>query len=500
MSDTADSLPPDHLDVAFDKQDLKRKSVQGGAATLGVQGLKFFIKFGSSIVVARLLSPAAYGLIAMVSPILGFVGTLNDLGFGQAIVSAPEITPRQISALFWRNFFLSLGLAAVLGLLAPLIGHFYHEPRTTGITVALAGLLVLGTVGIVPSAILKRQMRFKSLALIDVVSLTSGVAVTITTAMMGFGYWALLLGQLANSLAGIVLACSFARWTPSTVITDPTIRSFVRFGANLTIVNIATYFSMTADNMIVGVVVGKVALGLYDRSYTLTIQPLNQLLAPVNQLSVPLLSRLQHMPDLYRRTYQNMLRIALMLIMPAMLFCVILARPLVSFLLGAKWHDAAPLFAWICFGGIVAPIFSSTGWVFTTQNRTGEQMRFSVATAVISIISFALGVHWGVVGVAAFAATSFTFVQLPLMVYAMTRKGEINRSLMVSTLAPFLCSAAVVAVPLYYLRHASGPIQLPAVCALSYGVFLLCLYILPGGRALFTMVLGIGSTLRQSIG
>jgi PST family polysaccharide transporter len=166
------------------------------------------------------------------------------------------------------------------------------------------------------------------------------------------------------------MAFGFARWIPPKFVTDPTIKAFLRFGANLTVVNIATYFSMTADNMIIGVVVGKVALGLYDRSYTLTIQPLNQLLAPVSQISIPLLSRLQHLPDLYRRTYQNMLRLSLMLIVPAMLFCVILSKPLIAFTLGPKWHAAAPVFAWICFGGLVAPIFSSAGWVFTTQNRT----------------------------------------------------------------------------------------------------------------------------------
>jgi PST family polysaccharide transporter len=243
-----------------------------------------------------------------------------------------------------------------------------------------------------------------------------------------------------------------------------------------------------------------VALGLYDRSYSLTIQPLNQLLAPVSQISIPLLSRLQHDPDLYRRTYQNMLRISLMLIMPAMLFCTILAKPLIAFTLGPKWHGAAPVFAWVCFGGIVAPIFSSVGWVFTTQNRTGEQMRFSIATALISIASFAVGVRWGIVGVASVAASSFTFIQLPLMIYAMTRKGVITLQDMFKTLTPFFVAAATLAVPLYYLRTASGPIKLPAIGALSYGLFLLCLYVLPGGRDLLSMIRGIGATLRLSRG
>ena len=498
MSDTTETTPHDHLEAAFDPQDLKRRSVQGGAATLAAQALKFLIRFGSAVVVAHLLSPAEFGLVAMVSPILGFVSTLNDLGFGSAIIRAPEITSRQISALFWRNLLLSIGLAALLGISAPLISRLYHEPRTISVTIALGFLLVLSTLGIMPNALLKRELRFIPLACVDLVSLITGTAVTITAAIMGFGYWSLVIGQLANSFAGVVLAFGFSRWRPSKFVSDPTIKPHLRFGANLTVVKIATYFSMTADNMIVGVVDGKVALGLYDRSYTLTVEPLNQLLAPVSQLAIPLLSRLQHAPELYRRTYQNMVRMTLMLVVPAMLFCVILSKPLIFLMLGPQWHAAAPIFAWVCVGGLVAPIFSSTGWVFTTQNRTAEQMKFSVATALISIASFALGVHWGVLGVAACSAISFIFIQLPLMVYAMTRKGVIRIRNLMAALVPFLVSAAVVAIPLYFLRNASGPVQLPAVGVLSYILFLLCLYVLPGGRDLFIMLRSMGSTLRRS--
>ena len=101
-----------------------------------------------------------------------------------------------------------------------------------------------------------------------------------------------------------------------------------------------------------------------------------------------------------------MLRMALALTMPAMLFCVVMTKQLVPLMLGPKWTLAAPIFGWVCFGGLIAPLFSSTGWVFTTQNRTGEQMKASVATALISIVSFAIGVHWGAVGVARVSALS----------------------------------------------------------------------------------------------
>ncbi len=466
--------------------------------TLGAQAIKFITKFGSAVVVARLLTPADFGMVAMVSPILGFLGTFNDLGFGQAIVQTPEITKNQISALFWRNMLMSLGLAALLSLIAPLAGHLYHEPRTTRLLIAMGGLLILGTLGLVPSALLKRNMRFGPLALIDVASLVIGAIVTVLAAVDGFRYWALVIGQLATSLASVILAFIYARWLPNRSTNAPNLGAFLRFGANLTFVNVATYFSMTADNMIVGAVAGKVQLGLYDRSYTLTIQPLNQLLSPISQVSVPLLSRLQGKPDMYKTSYKHMLRLALTLTMPGMLLCVVLAKNLVPLLLGAKWTPAAPIFAWVCFGGLVAPIFSSTGWVFTTQNRTGEQMKASVATALISILSFVIGVHWGAVGVACLSALSFTFIQVPLMLYVMTRKGDLLLAEIVRTVSPFCIAIALVAIPLFWMRSASTLADMIGLMILSYSLFVLFLMMLPGRSEFLKMARSIGSVLRQS--
>jgi PST family polysaccharide transporter len=241
-----------------------------------------------------------------------------------------------------------------------------------------------------------------------------------------------------------------------------------------------------------------VQLGLYDRSYTLTVGPLNQLLSPVSQIAVPLLARLQDKPDLYRTAYNHMLRMALTLTMPAMLFCVIMASRLVPLVLGARWALAAPIFSWVCFGGIVAPLFSSTGWVFTTQDRTGEQMRASVATAVISIVSFAAGVHWGAVGVALVSALSFTFIQVPFMLYVMTRKGAIRSRDIVRTLTPFLIATVLVSIPLYRMRSAGRPAEIIALLLLSYTLFVALLMVLPGGAEFIKMLRNIAGQTGRS--
>jgi polysaccharide transporter, PST family len=336
MPETAASLPQDHLEIAFDPVELKKRSVHGSVATPVAQAITFTTKFASTVVLGRLLGPAEFGLIAMVAPILGFVSTFNDFGFAQAIIQRRDITRRQISALFWMSLAISCGLAAILALAARLVGRTYKEPRTVGIMFAMASLLVIGTLGMVPKTLLRRNLCFVAVTAVDLSSMIAGAAVGIAAALMGFSYWSLVIGQAATAVLGVILAYAIAGWWPSRPARDPALKQMVRFGANLTGVNLATYFSMTADNMIVGVFAGKVPLGLYDRSYTLTVQPLNQLMLPVSQVSMPLLSRLQDKPDLCKRSYLTMVRLALLLTMPAMLLCVLFAGPVIHVLPGKQ--------------------------------------------------------------------------------------------------------------------------------------------------------------------
>ncbi|MEI9973866.1 MAG: lipopolysaccharide biosynthesis protein [Ignavibacteriota bacterium] len=498
MPESVQGAPPDNLTVAFDTVELKKRSVHGSVATLVAQAITFASKFGVIVVLGRLLSPAEFGLVAMVTPILGFVGTFNDLGFAQAIIQKKEINDRQISALFWMNFAVSLALAAILAIAAPIVGSAYKEPRTVGVMLGMSTLMIISTVGMVPKALLRRKMRFIPAIALDMVGMVAGSAASIVAALMGASYWSLVIGQAVTAVLTAGLAYLYAGWLPSRPARDPELKQMMRFGANLTAVNLATYFSMTADNMIVGIFAGKIPLGLYDRSYNLTVQPLSQLMLPVSQVSIPLLSRLQDKPDLFRRSYLTMVRLALLLSMPAMLVCLLFSGPVIRVLLGKQWDAAAPIFAWICLGGLFAPLFSSTGWVFTTQGQTGKQMVVAVITAIVSIVSFAIGIFWGAIGVAAVSAMSFTFVQLPIMIRAVTRVGPVTVRDIVNILAPFVATAAIVAVPLYFLRGLSGLPALAGVGLLSYALFALCIRLLPGGRAFFDMVIGLRHMLRRS--
>ena len=484
------------VEAGFDKDALRQRSAVGAAVTLAAQGAKFVLRFGSTVVMARLLAPAEFGLVAMVGPIVAFAAALNDVGFSQAIIRDRHLPPRQVSSLFWLSLLVSAGLAVALLASSPIVALVYHEPHVTAVLAAMTGWLLLSTLSMVPLALLSREMRFVSATVADLLGIALGIGSTVWAAWAGLSYWSLVIGQLVAAAATTILAFGLSRWRPLRPAIAPGTGEVARFGANLTGVSIAGYFSMTADNIIVGAFAGKVALGLYDRSYGLVLQPLNQLLAPLNRVALPLLSRVREDPERYRRTYVQMLKLGLLLTAPVMLFCVTFAHPFIQFLWGDRWASAAPLFFWFSVGGVVAPIFTTTGWLFACEGRTNRQFRIAVATALISVASFAIGIRWGAVGVVRLNAFTFVLLQTPLMVWGVTKDGVVTLRDFAKALLPLVVPAALATTALLALSNIlSGWMTLAALVS-AYAVFGLSLLIMPGGRDLATSTWRLAASLR----
>ena len=478
---------------------MKRRSVHGAAAILIAQLVKFVLQFGSQIILARLLDPAQYGLMAMTAPVLGFVQVISDLGLGQAVVQRPGITNGQVSALFWVNVAVSAVLAAGVCLLSPAFAWLYGEPQIIPIVDVLGCLIVVSGATIVPTALLNRQMRFIPLAIIDVASVVCATVVAIAAASAGLGTWALVIAQVTVSLTVLTLTWLFAGWTPSRPMRNADIGSLLRFGVHLTGGNIAGYLSFSADRMLIGLTTGKVSLGLYDRSYRLVSLPLAQLMAPIGRVATPLLSRLNDSDERFQRIYLQMLQLTNFCTVPTMLFGFVMAKPVVAIIFGEKWIEAAPIFEWICFGGIATSTFCSTFWIFTSQGRSLEQMRLSWVVSLINVVSFAAGLPWGAVGVAAVSGVSFVLVQTPILVWGATRTGAVSLNALTGALAPFFLAAAITAGVLSRLpSEGMGLLGLLAAACMSYAVFAAVLACLASGRQFFGSALSLARVLRKA--
>ena len=223
---------PDPLSTRHLQADLKGRSLRGGALTLVAQGAKFALQTASTIVLARLLTPADFGIVAMVTAVIGIANWFADVGLSEATIQQEEITQNQVSTLFWINVTVGAVLTVVIAALGPLLARFYREPRLTGITLLMSVSFLINGLRVQHDALLKRQMRYKSLALRDVVSYAIAVTLAITLAWAGGGYWAIVALPMAVNFFQMVLSWFMIRWRPGLPRRDAEIGSMLAFGGN----------------------------------------------------------------------------------------------------------------------------------------------------------------------------------------------------------------------------------------------------------------------------
>lgn len=473
-SAASDAALESPLEINDGPEGLKQRSVRGSFATVLSQGAKVVIQLSSQIILARLLFPAEFGILAMAYPVLAFVQVFNDIGLGQAIVQRPTLVSAQVSALFWVNVAIGSALACLIAMAAPVIGWMYGEPHVVLPLIVLGLTLPVTAMSVSPNALLARHMQFGLMARNDVLSILAGAIVTVASAWQGFSYWSLVVGQFATAIAANVLAWSSGKWRPSAPAFNASVLSDVKFGGNITLSNLAGFMTTWGANLIVGLTAGKVSLGLYDRSYYLVVRPIVQMMAPLTRVAVPLLSRLAGQPEEYRSAYLQMFRTATLLIVPGMLVCITNGATLIHILLGPRWSAAAPIFSWICVGGLTSGIYQSAFWLFISQDRSRELRNFAGTAAVINIASYLVGALWGVVGVAAAASLGFLLITTPLVLFGASRSGPVRAADIIRCATPFVAVGVVVYGVLLLDRAwlgLGGILQIAVATSLSYGLF-----------------------------
>src|SRR5438876_1871370 len=282
---------------------LKKHTISSGAVTLSAQVAKFFLNLVSTMVLARLLTPRDFGLVAMVTTVTGFLRVFKDAGLSIATVQRDRITHAQVSNLFWINLALSIVSSLVVAAMAPVLAWFYRDPRLIGITLLLSTTYLLSGSTVQHQALLKRQMRFKAMAVIEVGALTTGVVVGVVMALLGFRYWSLVASSLSIEAAGFLLTWSISRWRPQLPSRRSGVGPLVRFGANRTASDFITSVARGSDNLLIGRVFGPGPVGLYSRASDLLMRPLEQFLSPINAVFLPALSCLHSQPERHRPTF-----------------------------------------------------------------------------------------------------------------------------------------------------------------------------------------------------
>jgi len=390
-----DAFSTEHLHA-----DLKGRSVRGGLLTLTSQGAQFLMQSVSTVVLARLLVPADFGLVAMVTAITGLGQAFADLGLSEATIQHPEISHNQVSTLFWINVAIGLTLTSITAALAPVLVWFYREPRLKDITFLLSLTFLIGGLRVQHDALLRRQMRFTSLAIRDVASYVLAVPVAIALAWRGAGYWALVALPLTLNLTQMSLSWLMVRWTPGLPRIDARVRSLIAFGGNVAASYLIFNVNRSADSVLIGWYWGAGPLGLYSRAYNLLMLPVRQLGAPARSVAVPAFSRVQGDPERLARYYLRTVNLIMWITAPIFGFLFVAAEPVIVLTLGNRWREAAPVFQILAIFALGQLLLESTLWLFVSRGQSKRLLRLLLIISPIIVASYVIGLSFGIKGVA----------------------------------------------------------------------------------------------------
>ena len=468
-------------------KDLKEKTLRGGLARLCGQAAILVLRLGFMAIMARLLDPEDFGLVAMVSVVTGVYGLFSTAGLSLATIQQPTVTDEQISTLFWINILVGAILCLLCLATAPAIVSFYHEPRLFWVTVTMGIGFVLSAGGVQHSALLQRQLRYVALTMTETVSLLASFALGIVMALGGFEYWALVGSTIAAPAINTALVWAIAAWMPGVPRRGAGIYAMLRFGGTITLNNLVVYFAYNFDKLLLGRFWGADALGLYGRAYQLINVPNSNLLSAVGMVLFSALSRLHDDPVRLRSYFLKAYSLVSSITVPISIFGAVFADDIVLVVFGPKWADAAAMFRLLTPTILVFGIINPTGWLIQSVGLQGRSLRIAFVIAPLTISAYLVGIPYGPNGVALAFSASMMLWLVPHIFWALHNTVISPWDIFVATWRPFFASiaAAGFAFGIQFYMINLGHLQSPFLrLSLASGVMII-LYLL-----LFLFVMG----------
>jgi len=397
---------------------LRRLAVRGAAATVSAQALSLLLRVVPTVVLARLLAPADFGVVAMVTTFSLLLMSFGTSGFSEAVIQRDEMDRFLASNLFWITCALGLILTIGFAASAPLLARFFRNPLVARAAVAMSVAIFISAAATIHSALLKRAMRFSALSVNDVVALAVYTAVAILLALRGWGYWALVAAIVAQALSTTIGSWWLCRWIPSLPRRGVGTRAALRFAANVYGRFSANYFSRNFDNLLVGWQFNAAALGFYKKAYDLFALSASQLTAPLFNVALAALSRLNQDPVRFRRYLANSLGIIAFVGMAVGADLTLVGKDVVRLVLGPKWSESARIFELFGPGIGVMLLYSTVGWIHLSIGKPGRWLRWTLVELAATALLFVLALPWGPAAIAVAWSVSFWLLLIPAFWYA----------------------------------------------------------------------------------
>lgn len=416
-----------------------RGAISGAALMMGTKVLSLLVSLLATAIIARLVTPADYGLVMMVTSVTAFLTLPSDFGLSLVTVQKPRISQEQLSTLFWINVAFGLLLGVIALGMAPMLVRLYHDPRVLGITLVNALVFPIAALGVQHEALVKRHMQFGRLSLVRLFSNIVALSVTVLLAWRGWGYWALATQNLIMTLLSTIGVWLCIHWLPGVPRRCAELREMLHFGGSLTAHGIVGYFPSCLDKVLLGWYSGAHPLGLYSNAYTLMSKVLT-VTGQVSEAAIPAMSRAAGQVEQMRNVYRRMLQFSVVIGLPICLISIVWANEVVRTLLGPRWQEAQPLLQWLFVAALPRMLMSSTGWVYIATGRPDRMLRWQLMWSPAVVLAFLAGLPWAAKGVAEAYAIACWIGLVPSLVYCFRGTPFTRRDVLQPVIRPLLCA------------------------------------------------------------
>ena len=396
--------------------ELRRLAVRGAGVTVLSQGVLLAVQVIATVVLARLLTPADFGVVAMVATFSLLLTSFP--GFTETVLQWEKIDCFLVSNFFWICIGTGILLTIAFAAVGPLLARFYGNPQVEQITVVLSLQIFIGSTSVLHLALLKRAMRFSLVSANDIVARVVSVAVSISLALAGWGYWALIAGFLAFPISRSIGAWSLCRWVPSLPRRIAGTEAMLRFAVNVYGRFNVEYLAHNMDNVLVGWRFGAQPLGLYKKAYDLFALPASLVVRPLTAVAVAALSRCKRDSVRYRRYLLSSLALTAFLGMGLGADLTLVGKDLIRLLLGPGWEESGRIFILLGPGIGLMFLYATHSWIHLSIGSANRFFRWGLIEFAVTGLLFILGLAWGPEGIAVAWTVSYGILTVPAFWYA----------------------------------------------------------------------------------
>jgi O-antigen/teichoic acid export membrane protein len=394
--------------------DIRSRTITGLGWSGFAHSIRQFLMIATQVVLARVLGPDAFGLMAMIIIFTGFAQLFGDMGLGPALVQKADLEARHINAIFWANVTAGATLTLIGIAVAPLVAIFYDQPILQWLMIVLSFDFLIMSFKVVQDARLQRAMDFHKLAIVDISATLLAGIVAIAMALSGLGVWSLVAQVMLTTAATVGLLWLLSPWRPAFAFDRSALGELLGFSGNLLGFNVFNYWVRNIDDLLVGKVLGAGALGFYTLAYRWMLLPVSQVSLIITRVMFPVLSQMQHDRAAVRHVYLYATRLIALVAFPLMAGLLVVTEPFILTLYGEDWAPAVPVLQVLCLQGITQSVGTTVGWIYTSQGRTDLMFRWGMFSGVVLLSAFVIGLNWGILGVAvAYVVAGYTMLWYP---------------------------------------------------------------------------------------